>query len=136
MEEDERWSTSRAFVSDAQPVNLDQLHGASPRSDRLSLPQGTPQVSPRTDHAPVLDDERVSRSVPETPVWDERRASRGAPGSSLLRWRSDTAAKLITRAWAGVQAGTAPSSGRASRPEVGQRWAALGRFHRLPRNDT
>jgi hypothetical protein len=69
---------------------------------------------------------------------DERRESRGAAGSRLLRWRSDSAAKLITRDYVAPRAGRscAPSSGRASRPEVGQRWAALGRFHRLPRNDT
>jgi hypothetical protein len=33
MEEDERRSIAGAFVGDAEPVNLDHLHGASPATD-------------------------------------------------------------------------------------------------------
>jgi hypothetical protein len=30
MEQNQRWSSASALVGDAQPVNLDLLHGASP----------------------------------------------------------------------------------------------------------
>jgi hypothetical protein len=40
----------------------------------------------------------VCPGVPPAPAADEQRAGRGAAGSRLLRWHSDSAAKLITRA--------------------------------------
>jgi hypothetical protein len=33
MEEDEWWSSADAFVGDAEPVNLDHLHGATLATD-------------------------------------------------------------------------------------------------------
>jgi hypothetical protein len=59
---------------------------------------------------------------------DEWRESRGPVGSRLLRSRSGSASRQITRAYSRVESGScAPSSGRVSRPDVAnarRRWVA------------
>jgi len=65
---------------------------------RSLLSRTTEQRRSRGQLAPLLLEERASRSRGDARAGDEQRACRGAVGSRLLQWQSERAAKLITRA--------------------------------------
>jgi hypothetical protein len=71
----------------------------------------------------------VSGVAERTPARDEQRACRGAVGSRLLRWHSDSAAKLTTRASSRLEGAVQAGHGRSGRrTSCGIRALVLARF--------